>query len=218
MPFFCFQNSVIEDYKVLKKSIVVEKTALKAKYESANTIADKKAILDETRKVFTNCVVQKIVPSWMGTKWSFYGHTEIPLQGDVACGYFVSTTLNHGGLNINRYKLAQKSPENEALTIALSSKVESFENWDSATLKNHFLTNKKDGLYFVGLDFHVGYLFKQGNEVFFIHSNYIKSQGVTKELIENSTAIISKKYFIAEITYNEELIKKWLLNGVVKTN
>jgi hypothetical protein len=51
---------------------------------------------------------QQIFPSWYGTSWDFNGYTEKPLNGKIACGYFVTTTLKHIGFNLNRYKIAQQ--------------------------------------------------------------------------------------------------------------
>ena len=70
----------------------------------------------------------------------------------------------------------------------------------------------------MGLDFHVGYLLKENNEVFFIHSNYINQEGVKKESITESKAFVSKKYYIVAITENEKLVEKWILNDTILTN
>jgi hypothetical protein len=122
-----------------------------------------------------HCLTDDTIPFWIGTKWTFEGRTEVPKEGSIACGYFVSTTLNHVGFKLNRFKLAQKSPEEETKTISTSMPVETFQNISVDDLKNYFIKNKKDGLYFIGLDFHVGYILKENNNVFFIHSNYINS-------------------------------------------
>src|SRR6478609_2933662 len=63
---------------------------------------------DSIYRYFQQTLYQKMVPYWLGTTWDFNGYTAIPGQGTVACGYFVSTTLRHMGVNVNRYKLAQQ--------------------------------------------------------------------------------------------------------------
>ena len=73
---------------------------------------------ENVRTAFANHLVDKIIPHWYGTPWSFGGHTAIPNQGKIACGYFISTTLRDMGINLNRYKLAQKSPIDEAKMIS----------------------------------------------------------------------------------------------------
>ena len=68
-----------------------------------------------------------------------------------------------------------------------------------------------EGLYFVGLDFHVGYFYKKGNENYFIHSNYIDGK-VMIEMVENSEAFKSTKYYLSKISSNKEIALKWIQN------
>lgn len=204
----------LTNYSVTKKSIEKEKSLLKTEYLSNE---NKAITLNEARIKLTEYLYNDIFNHWYTTKWSFEGHTETPKQGTVACGYFVSTTLRDVGFNLNRYKLAQKSPEDEAKVIACGTAIEKLQNITKQELKKYFL-KQKDGIYFIGLDFHVGYIYKNNREVFFIHSNYIDNKGVMKENIENSKAIVSSKYYIISITHNDNLIKKWLLKEIVTTN
>ena len=73
----------------------------------------------KANKIFTLFLLNNIIPHWYGTKQDFCAYTETPKQGVIACGILVSTTLKDMGLNVNRYKLAQQSPTNEAKTIAI---------------------------------------------------------------------------------------------------
>ncbi|MFT7592013.1 MAG: hypothetical protein ACI9UJ_001942, partial [bacterium] len=73
-------------------------------------------------------LVNSVFHFWYGTSWDFNGYTKTPNKGTVACGYFVSTTLKHIGFNVNRYKLAQQNPRNEALTIACGDTLFEFNN------------------------------------------------------------------------------------------
>jgi hypothetical protein len=208
----------LKDYNAVRNNILLKKAQLKSKFIACRTNEDKNIVLENSRQLLTASLTDEIIPFWYGTKWTFEGHSEIPNQGSVACGYFVSTTLNHVGMKINRYKLAQKGPEDEPKTIQPGKKTEKIKNISVEALKTHFINTKKDGIYFIGLDFHVGYILKSGNEVSFIHSNYINSEGVIKENISTSKAIISTTYCIADITYNDVLVKKWLMGEVIKTD
>ncbi|MFT6921906.1 MAG: hypothetical protein ACJA1C_000904 [Crocinitomicaceae bacterium] len=152
-------------------------------------------------------LLNKIIPHWYGTPWDFNGYTAIPNQGVIACGYFVSTTLLHAGININRYHLAQQGGTNEAKSLALND-----ENmrtmWGYDSLQTVMKRDYEDGLYFVGLDHHVGYLYMKDKVLYFIHSNYIDDK-VMLEKAEYSAAFQSNIYVIAEISTNEELLEKW---------
>ncbi|MFY8180664.1 MAG: hypothetical protein ACOVLG_02725 [Flavobacterium sp.] len=219
LTFFLFSTinqKAKSDYSIAKNKIETQRKAIKANYLKASA-QEKKALLQSTKQVITKNLTSTIIPFWYGTKWSFDGYTSIPKQGEITCGYFVSTTLSHAGFKLNRYKLAQKDPKKEAELLQIKGAIEVLEKSPSE-LKKHFIATKKDGLYFVGLDFHVGYLLKENNEVFFIHSNYINHEGVKKESITESKAFVSKKYYIVAITENEKLVEKWILNETVLTN
>jgi len=76
----------------------------------------------------------------------------------------------------------------------------------------HHLTTVQDGeILIVGLDFHVGFLFKKDKQNYFAHSNYINSKGVEIELLNESSAFSnSNLYVIGNLTRSREKIKKWL--------
>jgi hypothetical protein len=172
---------------------------------------------DNIKTAFTNQLVDKIIPHWYGTPWSFGGHTAIPNQGKIACGYFISTTLRDMGVNINRYKLAQKSPIDEAKMISCGTVInkvvqdtpeKAFEEIDRLT---------KEGLYFIGFDEgHVGYLLKREGELFLIHSNYLSPVSVCMEILNESRVFKRFTTFhIVPISHNDTLLQRWLDNGTV---
>lgn len=155
---------------------------------------------------FKNYLLNQIIPHWYGTEWDFNGYTAIPNQGVIACGYFVSTTLEHVGIVINRYHLAQQGGLNEAKSLAI---VDSnyFTVYGIEALKTK-MESYNDGLYFVGLDNHVGYLYKEKGTLYFIHSNYIEDR-VMIEKAEYAAAFQSNIYVVAELSTNEALLNKW---------
>ncbi|WP_027076040.1 hypothetical protein [Maribacter antarcticus] len=172
---------------------------------------------DNIKTAFTNQLVDKIIPHWYGTQWSFGGHTAMPNQGKIACGYFISTTLRDMGININRYELAQKSPIDEAKMISCGSVInkvvedtpeKAFEEIDQLT---------KEGLYFIGFDAgHVGYLLKREGELFLIHSNYLSPVSVCMETLKESRVFKSfTKFHLVAISHNDTLLQRWLDNGTV---
>ncbi|WP_339627327.1 hypothetical protein [uncultured Maribacter sp.] len=172
---------------------------------------------DNIKTAFTNQLVDKIIPHWYGTPWSFGGHTTIPNQGKIACGYFISTTLRDMGIKLNRYTLAQKSPLDEAKMISCGSIInkivqdspeKAFEEIDGLT---------KEGLYFIGFDEgHVGYLLKRKGELFLIHSNYLNPVSVCMETLKESRVFKRfTKFHLVDISHNDILLQRWLDNGTV---
>ncbi len=69
----------------------------------------------------------------------------------------------------------------------------------------------KDGLYFVGLSNHVGYLYVKNNELYFLNSDYANGY-VTIEKAAYSNVFGSDIYVIANITHNDFLITSWIDN------
>ena len=49
------------------------------------------------------------------------------------------------------------------------------------------------GVYIIGLDFHTGFIVNDGQDNWFIHSNYISRKGVSKEKLHESPALRSSK-------------------------
>jgi hypothetical protein len=195
-----------KNYKGDKTKINSLRGSLFTKYSSVSDTISKKVILDSARTVFTEKLLNTIIPYWYGTEWDFNGITAIPNEGKIACGYFVSTTLKDMGLNVNRYTLAQQSPQNEAKSISVDHKKLTY-----FTGENIFdeLPKLRSGLYFVGLNNHVGYIYVHKEIAYFIHSNYIDNK-VVIERATDSRAFYSSKYYLSPISWNDELILKWL--------
>ena len=150
-----------------------------------------------------------VFPAWYGTPWDFNGISNVPGTGKIACGYFVSTTLKHVGFNLNRYKTAQQAASviiHEVCGRDYSKKYSS----EQTLIKE--LSTKPNGLYVVGLDYHVGFLVVENNEVYFVHSDFFNGK-VVREKAATSTAFTSSQYFVlGEITNNSLLLRKWLYN------
>jgi hypothetical protein len=172
---------------------------------------------DQVKEAFTHQLVNEIIPHWYGTPWSFGGHTTIPNQGKIACGYFISTTLNDMGINLNRFRLAQKSPLDEARMISCGAEIIKVVQEDSEKAWKEIDVLTSDGLYFIGFDEgHVGYLLKQEGELFLIHSNYLAPIAVHMETLKESR--VFKKFstfYVVPISHNDTLLKRWLAKEVV---
>jgi hypothetical protein len=203
------------NYTTITKALLTKRFLLKSKYEKATSDSSRMPIINEAKLLITETIIDSLIPFWYGTKWAFEGYTNIPHEGEVACGYFVSTVLKHAGFNLNRYKLAQKDPWQEAVSINLTDSIQILENVSFKEICEQF-HGKDDGLYFVGLDYHVGFLLKKKDVLFFIHSNYINAAGVMIEIAEHSQAFRSTAYYIGNITTNNNLIRKWILNSKIE--
>lgn len=195
-------NDFDASYATSKKTVTTTKSRIRLDRISEDSLSH----------IFTNLLTEQIIPYWIGTPWSFEGHTSEPGSGEIACGYFVSTTLKDVGFNLDRYKFAQQLPIREAKTLAIGKPLLEINN-NSTTERITILKDKlKEGIYFIGFDqSHVGYIQKKGNELFVIHSNYISSEGVVIERIKDSRVFsYYTRIYITDISRNADLMKKWV--------
>nr|WP_321232535.1 hypothetical protein [uncultured Psychroserpens sp.] len=193
-------------YNSVTNSIEADRAYFRSLYQT-NSI---KAIDSASQYVYSK-LVNDIVPHWYGTEWDFNGHTNTPNQGEIACGYFVSTTLKHLGFNLNRYKMAQQAGLIEAKMLQPKSELKIYRNSSFESLKQKVNAVYADGIYFVGLDNHVGYVLVKNKELYFLHSSYYDDK-VMVEMAETSPCFPSNIYVFAEISTNRSLIKRWILN------
>jgi hypothetical protein len=161
--------------------------------------------------LFTEGLLTSLIPHWYGTPWDFNGYTDTPKQGKIACGYFVSTTLLHAGIELDRYKLAQQGPLDEAIALSLHKGWRTFSGFPAGAMAQKIKEELKEGLYFIGLgESHVGYLLKKEGELYLIHANYTGDAVVTIQPLMQSVFQHFTTWYIAEITYNRALLGYWL--------
>ncbi|MFN8285684.1 MAG: hypothetical protein U0V74_02970 [Chitinophagales bacterium] len=179
-----------------------------------------KSLMDTFADTFTELYLNNILPYWYGTPWAFSGYTAVPNKGDIACSYFVSTTLLHMGVPINRYKVAQQNPLNEARTYAIDDSLYQFNSAEMALIKMG-TDEFAPGFYFVGLgDNHVGLLLKRRGEVFFLHSNYVDGKVVIEDASASAVFNSYATFYIVNLSYNNSFINCWLKQKPIqiKTN
>ncbi len=163
--------------------------------------------LADAKKYFFTLVNDKIPDYWEGTPWDFNGVTRKPGEGKIACGYFITNTMVDLGFDIERVKLAQVA--SSVLIKATCTNIKNYADFED--LKSYLKKADENSVFIVGLDFHTGYITKEKNDCYFIHSNYISSKGVTKEKIDDSEALnASKTWMIGSISANEEFMEKWV--------
>jgi hypothetical protein len=192
-------------YSQMKQQAETLRQSLKAGREAGTISAD------SVGRAFTRLMVNGLIPYWYGTPWDFNGYTNQPQKGVIACGYYVSTTLTHAGLRLNRYALAQQAGLNEAKSLACGTEIFQWHATDVRSTTERMMAEFENGLWFVGLDFHVGFLLKQAGELFFLHSSYLDPVAVVIEKALDSEALSqSATFVIAAVSTNEKLMKKWL--------
>ncbi|AWH85910.1 hypothetical protein HYN59_12695 [Flavobacterium album] len=183
------------DYENFKASITKHKGELSGKPYS------------EVSGYLFHLVNDSLPAYWNGTPWDFYGMTRTPQQGEIACGYFVTNTLDDLGFAIQRAKLAQCASGD--MIKVLCTDIHTFSGIKK--FEAYMEKQPENSVFIVGLDFHTGYIVKDTSGSYFLHSNYIKRKGVMKEKISESAALANNKFFmIGSLTGNKKLLNKWV--------
>ena len=96
-----------QSYNAVRQNIEIKRAELNREFNQADSDSAKKTILNLTKQLIISAICDSLTPYWYGTPWEFYGQTEIPQNGSVACGYFVSTLLKHAGFRVERVRMAE---------------------------------------------------------------------------------------------------------------
>lgn len=163
-------------------------------------------VLKSAGQYFRQALVNDIIPYWEGTPWDFNGYTNVPGEGYVACGYLVSTSLKHAGMILNRYRVAQADAT--TITKVLSDTLIRFSRIEPTL---NYIRSQPDELYVVGLSNHVGFLYKSGDTLDFIHSSFVSPGTVVRENAEESPVLrMTSVYVLGPLTQRPQTIRKWL--------
>jgi hypothetical protein len=162
---------------------------------TTDTVAYKKLKANIAAKIYRkshfHLIVDSLAPYWYGTPWNFYGTTQLPLYGKIACGYFVTTLVRDAGIPVQRVHLAQQAASKIITTLCKSSSIQSFSN--KQKMIDYFTKYPNNTLFIIGLDCHVGFVTKENNKLYFLHSSYVAPAVVKKELLLDAVPINSSK-------------------------
>lgn len=169
--------------------------------------------IDSCRNYFLDRYENHVFPHWIGTVWDYNGYSNTPGPDKlIACGYFVSTPLKHMGFNWNRYDLAKMYSKKIVETTC--SEISSYSDKMKMILE---LKSRSDNMYFVGLDSHVGILLKEGEHLWFVHSNYIGLEGPVKEIASISLALDASQNYWVGTFLNDQNLERWLKGTLIPT-
>jgi len=186
------------------------RSAQATKYQKSNK-SEKSKILKDVRSRLEAELTENIFPAWDSTPWKFHGTSQIPGKGTIACGYFVSTCLNHLGYKVNRVKLAQQPSQRIIRTFMNRSAMDISSKRSLSNIKKQ-LIKSGNGIYIVGLDTHVGFVTVQGETITFVHSSYYKNptKAVRAELYHTKNPLADSKYRVFGKIFHDDMLIKWL--------
>lgn len=152
--------------------------------------------------------VNNFFQAWSGTQWDFNGTSKIPKQGKIACGYFVTTVLQDMGFKIPRIKWSQMA--SETMIKEMTTDIKRFHKAPMSDIIN-YITDKGEGLYVVGLDSHVGFIYFYNKKMSFVHSNYYyPKKGVMSEPLIGRNPLNDSKYRVIGKIFDNNMLIKWI--------
>jgi hypothetical protein len=205
----------IARYRTLKEEATRWRKDLARSHAKAQTTAEKKAVLKETRS-FLETVLPEMMDCWLGTPWDFHGTADGPGQGRIACGYFVATVLRDAGFQVDRYKLAQQPSQNilrsfvprEAMEVKVGIP---YETWAAE------MRTAEPGIRIVGLDSHVAFLVTGRDGFRFIHSSGSRPWCVVNESETDAEVLRRSNYRVQGLLSSDpDLLRAWLAGKKIK--
>ncbi len=163
--------------------------------------------LPAARRTLRDAIVRDLLPRWTGTPWSFYGDADAPGGEPVACGYYVSAILRDAGLRVERVRLAQQASEHIIQTFVPEARIRRFRDRPASEVVAHVA--RRDGVWIVGLDVHVGFLIAEGGQVRFCHSTFLDEAGATCEDPLTSPAFVSRYRVVGELL-GDDVVQGWV--------
>ncbi|MDR2207773.1 MAG: hypothetical protein LBE22_02210 [Azoarcus sp.] len=212
--FLCFFTFVSDGYSQETgkyeelKNRITEKQQYFSKIYASSDAAKQKEIVRQAQAYLTTTISDSLFSHWYGTPWDFNGTTRVPKQGTIACGYFVTTILSDAGFRIPRVKWAQSA--SEAVIVKIASNIQRFSNQPMSKVID-YLNKQGDGLYIVGMDFHIGFISKQGNKLRFVHTSYYHAEmGVMAEPLVGHNPLNDSKYRVIGKLLDTKMTQNWI--------
>lgn len=162
---------------------------------------------EAARTYLRDAITLHIVPAWAGTRWAFYGAAQAPGQGEIACGYWVASVLRDAGFRVSRDQLGKQASERILLTFAEPTRLRHYGREVVRAVSD--VRAAGVGLWGVGLANHTGFLWNDGDQVRFCHSNYNGTRGPECEDADSSWALVTSYTVIAPVL-DDATLDAWL--------
>lgn len=188
---------------------------LEAKRSQLAKLPEAKA-LPAARKALLAAFDAELFPAWEGTPWEFYGTSQTPGEGAIACGYYVSTLLRDAGFRIERVQLAQQASEKIVKTFAEEKDIQRFRRAALPDLLARVREKHGEGLFIVGMDLHVGLLRVTGDRALLCHSAVLEPRHAVCHDAATSPGMISQYHVVGPVL-SDARVRDWLRGRAVPT-
>lgn len=196
-----------DPYLGLRYDLARQREALIARrYEALD--ADVASVDELARGVLADAL-PGMLEAWVGTRYSYSGTSQVPGKGRIACGYYVSTVLEHAGFSLDRVEVARQASEQIIRTVVPDRDVQRFYRSPREEVVGA-VEAEGPSVWLVGLDTHVGFLLNDGeNEVRFCHSTRRRRKGVVCEEAVSSPSLKSRYTVLGRLD-NPTAVDHWL--------
>ncbi len=181
-----------------------------ARYREAQIPAERQAVIREARATLEHSLVA-MMRCWLGTPWAYEGMAARPGEGEIACGYFVTTVLQGAGFRLERNALAQQAAQNILLSFLPQQELRLRVGVPYKTFRRETMRGAP-GIYLVGLDTHIGFVIVQDQDYRFVHSSGSHPWRVVEEHSAAASVLERSQYrVLGHLTANDDVIRRWLL-------
>lgn len=194
------------DYRARVAAVEARRTALASRLSRSPRA--RREVLDEARLALADGIREELIPAWLGTPWDFYGTSETPGEGRIACGYFVSTVLRDAGVRVDRAPLARQASERIVQTLCPEERIWRFRDAPVSQVVGK-VRREGPGIYVVGFDAHVGFLVHDGAAVRFCHASVCAPAAVTCEDPETAPCFVSRYHVVGKLG-SDAMVEDWL--------
>ena len=199
---------VVQTYDDSIQGLGIERTELARRWTNTTDPEARQIVLRDARTVIHRTILDSVFPAWAGTPWAFYGASEVPGEGSIACGYFVSTVLRDAGFKVARVNLAQQASSKIVRTFATKSETVWFRRTSALEVIKH-VKLQGEGIYIVGLDYHVGFLVYDGDAVQMCHSSVLWPGTVLCEPAAKAEAMHSMVHVVGPVL-TDDVLRRWV--------
>ena len=201
--------SEAKGYQAAREQLESSRLRLADDFAEARTPQERAEVLEQAHRAVLAAMVGRLFPSWLGTRWDFYGTSETPGEGAIACGYFVSTVLRDAGFRVERVRLAQQASENIVKTLTPPAQVRRYRWKRPSQVVEAVREELGPGLFVVGLDYHVGFLQVEAERATFCHSAWLEPATVVCEPAASALGLESD-YTVVGRLLTPSMLTRWL--------
>ena len=200
------------NYRLAIAQLEQQRQQFQREWKNASTPEERTHLLSRARETVLGTLLRDLFPAWDGAPWDFNGITQVPGEGKIACGYFVTTCLRDAGFDLPRIKLAQQPSQTIIRSLADKAEIHLFYQRPISEIETH-LKESGRGLYIVGLDCHTGFVVNDGRRQAFIHASYFDPpRAVIAEPLTSQNPLVQSKYRMIGKVLGDRMMEKWI-NG-----